>query len=326
MVFKQHSTFLKLFNPIKAIRLVIEFQLSLLLSFFYKPCPIMLCALILLYGTIPGNEYPYGFPHANMNVKNMVPIDTLQSLALDDAQKTWGEVIAGPAIPCTNADDSIIGYMFVFRILRDFESAETVPRFESYSEIKEGVAQGRKNYARAIKEMMLLERKGIQDKPSLLPPDEDAHLPVPQIISDSRMAQVHKKIYEARLQKWGSDKYGTIIFSATYDQIPVMEKIHGLPYFYSRMDLTAGKVRASMAGELTLQHIYYLSPIHLFYQFKVNNERIWIDAFSDEIYTNEPELFDLARSAPPPSEAFRNENLARWQERKNAAAGKKHHE
>lgn len=309
MVFKQHSTFFKLFNPIKAI------QLSSLLSFFHKPCPLMFCAVILFYGIIWSNEYPYGFPHANMNVKNMVPIDTLQSLALDDAQKTWGEVIAGPAIPCVNADGNIQGYMFVFRIIRDFESPENAARFETYSEIQEGIKQGRKNYEEAVKEMMLLEREAMQDKTSLHPPDEDAHLPDLQNISDRRMAQVHKKIYEARLQRWGSDKYGTIIFSAAYDQIPVMEKIHGLPYFYSRMDLTAGKVRAAMAGEPALQHIYYLSPMHMFYEFKVNNERIWVDAFSDEIYTREPELFELVRAAPTLSHEVKESNLKKWEER-----------
>jgi len=256
-----------------------------------RTCVCILFILILGSPMLRGDQYPYGYPTANLDVEGKVPLEILRELALDDAQKTWGNVIPGAEIPCSDVDGNINAYMFVFRIIRDFESMESIQRFESYQEIQEGIRQGRKMYEAVTKEMATL---AVEDK----------------------MAELHRKLYEARMQRGGADKYGTIVFSATYNKIPVREKIHGLPYYYLRMDVTHRKVQETLGGESQLYRICFIVPWAVFYEFTNGEKRVWVDSFSDEIFEVEPQIYGRVRLRSPLSQDAREKNRKRWEERK----------
>lgn len=256
-----------------------------------RTCVCILFILILGFPMLRGDQYPYGFPTANLDVESKVPLEILRELALDDAQKTWGNVILGSEIPCSDVDGNINAYMFVFRIIRDFESMESIKHFESYQEIQEGIRQGQRRYEVVMEEMATLA-------------------------VDAEMPEMQRKLYEARMQRWGADKYGTIIFSATNNQTPVLEKIHGLPYYYSRLDVTYQKVQEALGWEPELYRICFITPMAIFYEFTIGEKRIWVNSFSDEVFEVEPQIYERVRLRSPLSQDAREENRKRWEERK----------
>lgn len=263
-----------------------------------RTCMCILFILILGSPMLRGDQYPYGFPTANLDVKGKVPLEILRELALDDAQKTWGNVIPRPEIPCSDVDGNINGYMFVFRIIRDFESMESIQRFESYQEIQEGLRQGQRLYEALMEKMATLA------------------------VADE-IPETQKKLYEARMQRGGADKYGTIIFSATYDKIPVRAKIHGLPYYYLRMDVTYRKVQEALGGEPQLYRICIIAPMAIFYEFMIGEKRVWVDSFSDKIFEVEPQIYERLRLRSPLSQDAMEKNRTRWEERKMTVSKKR---
>lgn len=263
-----------------------------------RTCVCILFILILGSPMLRGDQYPYGFPTANLDVEGKVPLEILRELALDDAQKTWGNVIPGPEIRCSDVDGNINAYMFVFRIIRDFESMESIQRFESYQEIQEGIRQSRRLYEAVMREMATLA-------------------------VDDEMPEMQKKLYEARMQRGGADKYGTIIFSATYDKIPVRAKIHGLPYYYLRMDVTYQKVQEELGGSPELYGICFIAPMAIFYEFMIGEKKVWVDSFSDEIFEVEPQIYERVRLRSPLSQDAMEKNRKRWEERKMAVIKKR---
>lgn len=260
-----------------------------------RTCVFILFILILGFPMLKGDQYSYGFPTANLDVEGKMPLEILKELALDDAQKTWGNVIPGPEIPCSDVDGNINAYMFVFRIIRDFESMESIQRFESYQEIQERIRQGRRLYEAVMEEMVTLA-------------------------VDDEMPELHRKLYEARMQRWGADKYGTIIFSATNNRTPVLEKIHGLPYYYSRLDVTYQKVQEALGWEPKLYRICFITPMAIFYEFTIGDKRVWVNSFSDEIFKVEPQIYERVRLRSPLSQDAKEKIRKRWEERKKTVS------
>lgn len=260
-----------------------------------RTCVFILFILILGSPMLRGDQYPYGFPMANLDVEGKVPLEILRELALDDAQKTWGNVILGSEIPCSDVDGNINAYMFVFRIIRDFESMESIKHFESYQEIQEGIRQGQRLYEAVMEEMATLA-------------------------VDAEMPELHRKLYEARMQRGGADKYGTIVFSATYDRIPVREKIHGLPYYYLRMDVTHRKVQEALGGEPQLYRICFIAPMAIFYEFAIGEKRVWVNSFSDEVFEVEPQIYERVRLRSPLSQDAREKIRKSWEQRKRTVS------
>lgn len=72
------------------------------------------------------------------------------------------------------------------------------------------------------------------------------------------------KYMQGKKKKWGEGSYGTVVVSARTCFFPVAERIHGLPPFYTVLDLIAP------AGA-KLTRIFYISPMEQYYEFNGKN-------------------------------------------------------
>lgn len=304
-------------------------QFRLILS-----CTLFFLFMFCVFSNAEAEKYPFGFPSAKTNVDNKVPLELLRKLALDDARKTWGEVIPGPEIPCSDIDGNIKAYMFVFRIIKESETRTEVERFGDYSQILSGIIDGRKEHEKAMKNLgelkldpLSIQIDGVQEE------EFASSFNKPQAIAlPPEAAEAHQRLAQARMRMWGSDKYGTIVFASTYDQIPVLEKIHGLPYFYSRMDITAQRVKEQLHGNPQLNRIILISALLRYYEFHIDDTRVWANIFSDEVHLAEPEIFEKQRKiakerrVEPRVKERLDKYRMRWEQRIDLVRGGKDHE
>jgi len=250
-------------------------------------------------GYIHAEDWPLGFPTAKPTATNGVPIQSLRKIALRQAKEVWGEVTPGPEIPCRDANGDTLTYMFVFRMGGG--------RFGKYSEILDRVKTGRKLYEEGVKEMRKLPpsapppaltaagaSSGAQQTPPLPPPA--LQQPSPELLKAQGKFQAGKKM------KWGIGEYGTLVVSARNDLIPIPERIHGLPEFFTKLDLLRDKSREVLGGDPRLTGIYYVAPGEQWFEFSSGNNRVLVDPYSMKTSTMKKAVLNRPKKtkrAPP---------------------------
>lgn len=225
---------------------------------------IIISTLILLFVftiNIYAEDYPLGFPKANINVENIVSIDLLRKIALDRATETFGQVTPGIEIPCCDLDGSIICYKFVFRL------GEEPPA--SYIEIVNDVIYGRELYAQGLRHMK-------EDGFSSFSGD-----------SQERVLKARQEYETGKKMQWGIGEYCTVVVSATEDFVPVIEYSEGLPRYYTAGDFTLQKAKESLGTGAELERIYYGGPLDQLYEFSGGSEKVLINPFSLRTYGSE---------------------------------------
>jgi hypothetical protein len=78
---------------------------------------------------LAADDLPYGKPKANKQMDKLVPFHVVEKVALQEAQKTWGQVAQGPYLEACDDDGDIVAYYFSFAI--------GMEQFPEYSEILE---------------------------------------------------------------------------------------------------------------------------------------------------------------------------------------------
>ncbi len=184
------------------------------------------------------DNYKFGFPLHGTQASDSVSLDTMRKIALKSAVSVWGQAVLVAEIPCCGLDGVESFYYFVFRI--DGGTAG------DYSTITSEVIQGRYDY------------KKIMNSP----------------ISDKK--EYYTKLLDAKKRKWGIGKYGTVVVSCRLSFVPVPEFIHGLPPFYTVLDIMV----LQCPPGATLTRIYYITPMDQFYEFSSGGKSTVVDGLS----------------------------------------------
>jgi hypothetical protein len=96
-----------------------------------------------------------------------------------------------------------------------------------------------------------------------------------RLYSEAAAQGDREKMEKAKKLKWGIDRYGTIVMSAVSGTVPVIERIHGLPPFYTMLDL----MQAQFSTGHKLSRIFYFSPVEQYYEFQSGAEIFLSGAF-----------------------------------------------
>jgi hypothetical protein len=216
--------------------------------------------LIVVLSVLPftldaSDEYPYGFPARGLATQDMITVEQVRNIALAEAMDAWGEVTRGAEIPCCDLYGNVNAYICVFKIGRG--------SFESYGKMFKTVLEGRRLYKEAKKNSNYDSRLtgGVADVNAL----------------SGELKKNYAKFTEGKNKKWGIGSYGTVVVSARTDFFPIAERIHGLPPFYTILDLMAGKCNGKNP---LLTRIFYITPLDQYYEFEVNGAKVLINALS----------------------------------------------
>jgi hypothetical protein len=77
----------------------------------------------------PGGHFVHTYSHGASlpgEEPEPVPMETVENVAMKNAQSLWGEVYASAPIPCYGLDDTLIGYIFNFRKKKPFPHRENL--------------------------------------------------------------------------------------------------------------------------------------------------------------------------------------------------------
>ncbi len=183
-------------------------------------------------------NYKFGFPLPGTAAPDSVPLDAMRKIAADSAVSVWGQALPVAEIPCCGMDGAESFYYFVFRIDGGAPG--------DYPSITSEIMQGRADYKEII------------------------NSPV------NNTKEYYAKFLDAKKRKWGIGRYGTVVVSCRLSFPPVPEFIHGLPPFYTMLDIMASQCPAGA----TLTRIYYITPMDQFYEFSSGSKSTVIDGLS----------------------------------------------
>ncbi len=182
--------------------------------------------------------YKYGFPSRGTLAPDSVPLDTMRKIAVESAVSVWGQAVPAGEIPCCSLDGVESFYYFIFRIDGGAPG--------DYSSITSEIIQGRADYMEIIKSPM------------------------------HNGKEYDAKFLEAKKRKWGTGKYGTVVVSCRRSLAPVPEFIHGLPPFYTVLDIMAAQCPSGAA----IVKVYYITPMDQFYEFNYGGKDILVNGLS----------------------------------------------
>lgn len=202
-------------------------------------------------GAADPGEPSLALPTANMDIKNLVPLNIVRRIALEKAQELWGQVTAGEAIACCDEDGDIVAYMCPFRIGPE--------PFPSYKQIMRGVREGR----RLVKDV----GRGAAPGP-------------PGKLETARSQETFKM---ARKKELGIGEYGTIYVSARYDRYPIPLCSHYLCPYYTKGDLAQEKAKNILGGTPHLARYYFLGHRGQYFELVFGESKVLIHAHSLEI-------------------------------------------
>ena len=231
-------------------------------------------ALILLAGvegveSVAGPAGPgeagFGVPGANTQVANLVPFETIRSIALHKAREVWGPVSPGRPIECSDEDGDLVAYAWPFRL-------GTEP-FPTYRQVMEGVLRGRSVLGS-------METGPSSASASDVPPSG------------------RERIAQARRRAIGAGEYGTVYVSARYDKHPVPLVSHYLSPYYTTGDLAQAKAKDVLKSSSLpkLSRVYFLGRRGQYFEFSDGPAAVVIHAQSLELEGLEPS----PKTIPPP--------------------------
>jgi hypothetical protein len=96
-----------------------------------------------------------------------------------------------------------------------------------------------------------------------------------RIYSEAAAEGDREKLEKGKKLKWGIGRYGTIVMSAIPGNVPVIERIHGLPPFYTSLDI----MQAQFSPGARLSRIFYFSPVEQYYEFQSGSGTFLSGAF-----------------------------------------------
>ncbi len=184
------------------------------------------------------SAYKYGFPSAGSASSDSVQIEEIRKIAVKTALSVWGRAAAAGEIPCCGINGRASYYYFVFRIDGGNPG--------DYSSITSAVLGGRADYEQIVKS------GGLRDR------------------------EHNMKFQDAKKRKWGIGSYGTVVVADRLSLVPVPEIIHGLPPFYTMLDIMQSQCPAGAS----LTKIYYITPMDQYYEFSSGGKKLLFNGLS----------------------------------------------
>lgn len=244
------------------------------------------------------SKWPIGFPSADMNIENAVPMDEILKVASYEARRTWGHVTPVCHIPCCDQDGKIVAFLAVFQIHSEGQIAKN-SKVQSYRAIQKEIQEARQEYSAAHtafkkarcemdKRIHEAEKRG-DNRMTTHQETGGANTPQPEIMSIPP-TQSFKDAYalreNIRKKMTGAGQFGTVLVSARYDLIPVPAVIHALPPFYTKGHLLREKAeKAANKSNLTLRRIYMAGPLDQWYEFAdADGDGVLVDPFKEKTY------------------------------------------
>lgn len=243
------------------------------------------------------SKWPIGFPSADMNIENAVPMDEILKVASYEARRTWGHVSPISEIPCCDQDGDVVAFLVVFQLHPEERLAKSSSR-QSYAAILKEIQEARQQYSAAHtafkkarremdKRIHEAEKRG-DNRMTTHQETGGANTPQPEIMSIPP-TQSFKDAYalreNIRKKMTGAGQFGTVLVSARFDLIPVPVVMHGLPLFYTRGDLLQKKADECIGGSPTLRRIYLAGPLDQWYEFSNSKgDSLLVDPFKGKTY------------------------------------------
>lgn len=244
---------------------------------------------------------PLAMPKANTQVPNLIPLEKVKEIALKKAVEVFGIVAPGEPIPTCDPNGNIIAYICPFAI--------GVLEFPSYSEIISEIMQGLDQLKRA-RQISSQPGEG-KERRILQPPPEIGGFSGPVTTGPS---ELRKMIEEGRKLRWGIERYGMIIVSATYDMFPIPGYAEGLPKYYTTGFLAREKARLELGNTAELNRIFFLGPRGSWFEFKSDTgDTVLIHAGLLEIWTEKRFRWFAGEPIPPSPEDIERVRAA-WEE------------
>jgi hypothetical protein len=98
---------------------------------------------------------------------------------------------------------------------------------------------------------------------------------------------------------FGVGRYATVVVSARYDQVPILECANCLPRYYTRLYEAQTRAKAEIGKRAQFSKVYYLAPQAEFFEFVNDDERILIHAYALKPFRLEELLPSLEKSEGP---------------------------
>lgn len=225
------------------------------------------------------SKWPIGFPMANMNIPNAVPMEDIQRIATFQAKMTWGNVSLISTIPCCDQNDDVVALLFVFLIHSDIKPTKREVHV-TFPAIQREIIKARKlypaslsSYNKAKQEMDIRIHQTEKNNSKMLENSKDSFevdINQPEIVSipvTDAFIKAYTRKENLRKKMTGADRFGTVMVSARYDMIPVPVVIFGLPPLYTRSDLMQKQAKEAIGGTPTLKRIYLAGPLDQWYEF-----------------------------------------------------------
>jgi hypothetical protein len=188
------------------------------------------------------DDLPFGSPDAGRPAADPVGFEESRRIALRHAEDLWGVVSPGPVIPCTDLDGCLLARQFIFRRSGEGWTSSVA--------------------------VLSRVRAGVQEYRRASAPEHDT---APSTVTYRDSEQI-------RRMRWGIGEFGTIVVSATRDRVPVPERIHGLPPYFTRMDEVLDYLHAAhgIVGA-QLRRVIYLSPVEQWLEFEYRGDSVFVD-------------------------------------------------
>lgn len=252
---------------------------------------IILAATVILLAHLGSTTTPQMVlqrPTANLQIKNLVALETAKAVAWAKAVEVAGTGISmGEPILCSNGHNEINAYMFVFRV--------GAPIFPTDEEILYTVRKG-------IAYLEALDRgETPEELKAFIDPNEIysrlAGMKIPNFLSDRQSAGIYQTIEREEIRKralkmrFGIDDYLTIYVSASFENFPIPRYKKSLPIYFTAYEKArdeAGKALGSQS--ILLTKYYFLGMRGEHFEFTNAERTIIYDVVKNKIIADEEKL------------------------------------
>jgi hypothetical protein len=220
-------------------------------------------------------------PSADFNIKNdlLVPLPTINKIALNKAHELWGEVTPGEPIPCCDEEGNIVTYMCPFHIGKGV--------FPDQQKIMAGVKTGRllvEDVEIGFTHQEVIQREsGADTVLSNATPTQLTGADTPNSPINNSEDSFQTALKKAKAKSMGIGEYGTIYVSARFDRYPIPLCSHYLSPYYFTGDLAQAKAATILGGDPQLTQYYFLGHRGQYFTFVNGTEKVLIQAHSLEV-------------------------------------------
>jgi len=248
---------------------------------FYLILTLLFCITVVGLPSLYAGNHLLRMPSADFNLKHdlLVPLPTINKLALNKARELWGEVTPGEPIPCCDEEGKIVTYMCPFHIGKGV--------FPDQQKIMDGVKIGRLQVENVV---IGLARQGTtqtENKTDAALSNETsaplAGAGTPNSPINNQEENFQAALKKAKAKAMGIGEYGTVYVSARFDHYPIPLCSHYLSPFYFTGDLAQEKAATILGGDPQLAQYYFLGRRGQYFAFVNGTEKVLIQTHSLEV-------------------------------------------